>query len=83
MPRSSRCDWWRRFLLLLSVGSNYSSTILRATDETLDEIHVLCNNCLIDAMGLEITKESNPRRVNARRCKAFLCIITHVGDMDE
>jgi hypothetical protein len=67
----------------LSVGSTYGFTILRATDETLDKVHVLCNNCLIDAMGLKITEESNPRWVDARRCKAFLCIITHVGDMDE
>jgi hypothetical protein len=34
-------------------------------------------------MGLEIAKESNPRWVDARRCKAFFWIITHVGDMDE
>jgi hypothetical protein len=68
MPRSSRC-WWRRFLLL---WSSVSRTILGATDETLDEVHILCNDCLIDAMGLEITEESNPRWVDARRCKAFL-----------
>ena len=72
MRRSSTC-WWRWFLLLWSsVSSAYSVTFLGATDETLDEVHVLCNDCLIDAMGLEITEESNPRWVDARRCKAFL-----------
>jgi hypothetical protein len=81
--RSSTC-WWRRFLLLWpSVSGTYNFTLLSATDETLDEVHVLCNDCLINAMGLEIAKESNPRWVDARRCKAFFWIITHVGDMDE
>jgi hypothetical protein len=76
--------WWRRFLLLRSsVSSTYDFTLLGATDEALDEVHILCNDCLIDAMGLEVTKESNPRWVDASRCKAFLWIITHVRDMDE
>lgn len=82
MRRSSRC-WRRGFLLLWSSVSSTYSFILGATDETLDKVHVLCNDRLINAMGPEITEESDPRWVDARRCKAFLCIITHVGDMDE
>lgn len=83
MPRSSTC-WRRRFLLLWSsVSRTHNFTLLGPTDEALDEVHVLCNDCLINAMGLEITEESNPRWVDARRCKTFLWIITHVGDMDE
>ena len=83
MRRSS--THWRRRLLLLwsSVSSTYRFTLLGATDEALDEVHVLCNDCLINAMGLQITEESNPRWVDTGRCKAFLWIVTHMGNMDE
>ncbi len=79
MPGSSRC-WRRRFLLL---WSSVDFTVLGATDKTLDEVHVLCNDCLINAMGLEITEECSPGWVDARRCEAFFWIVAHVGDMDK
>jgi hypothetical protein len=67
---SSRC--WRWWFLLLWSSVGYNSTLLGATDEALDEIHVLCNDRLIDAMLVEVIEESHPRRVDARRCEAFL-----------
>jgi hypothetical protein len=75
-----RWRWW--FLpLWSSVGCSF--TLLGAADETLDEIHVLCNDSLINAMAVEVIEESNPRGVDAGRCETFLRIVAHVGDMNE
>jgi hypothetical protein len=34
-------------------------------------------------MGLEVTEEGHPRRVDARRCETLLGIVAHVSHMNE
>lgn len=73
---------WRRWLLLRSpIGCG--SALLGVTHEAFDEIHVICNDGLIDAMGLEPSDESHPGRVYTGRSEAFLCIIAHMSDVHE
>jgi len=81
MCRSSRCGWRRALLLWSSIGWGFS--LLGITHETFDKVHVLFNDSLINTMFLEVAEERVPRWVDARRCEAFLCIVAHVGDMDE
>jgi len=81
MCHSSRCGRGRLFLLGPTIRR--AITLLGITHETLDKIHVLCDDCLINTMRLEVTEEGNPRWVDASRCEAFLSIIAHVCDMNE
>jgi hypothetical protein len=81
MLRSTRRG--RRRSLLPRTPIAHGVTLLGATHEAFNEVHVLCNDGLIDAMCLKVSEESNPRRVYTGRCEAFLRIIAHMGDVHE
>src|SRR6266702_6068734 len=81
MQRSPRRGRRRRLLPRSPIGCGF--TLLGVTHEAFDEVHVLCNDSLIDAMGLKVSKESHPGRVYTGRCEAFLRIIAHMSDVHE
>jgi hypothetical protein len=90
MHDSPRCGWWW-FLLWSTVGNGITLqgtvlldiALLGIADEAFDELHVFCDNILINTLRLETTEERKPGWVDARRREALFGIITHVSDMDE
>jgi hypothetical protein len=85
MHDSPRCGWWW-FLLWPTIGNDITLlgiALLGIADEAFDELHVFCDNILINTLRLETTEERKPGRVDARRREAFFGIITHVSDMNK
>jgi hypothetical protein len=78
-PSTCRRRWSPLFWC--SVGR--SLTLLSVTHETLDKVHVLCNDGIIYAMTMEVSEERGPRWVDASGCEPFLCVVAHMSDMDE
>ena len=71
----------RRSLLLATTGPHAGSLLF--PNKVFDKVHVLLNDLLRHSRALETAQECSPRRIDIRRCKSFLRIITHMGNMFE